>query len=182
MAEPVRPSAALPGEQEQPAVDSLGVVLAELAELRALLEAKVLEDEQRQAWVARLTAELEEHRQDFIFTYVTGRVFRDLIQLYDTVDATVRATVDGTASVEAVGARLGSVRDQVLRTLGRQDVEMVHVRVGEPFDEVEQEAIDVRAVSRVEDDGTVVEVARPGFRYRGRLLRPASVIVGRYQE
>jgi molecular chaperone GrpE len=180
MAEPAQPSASLPDAQENP--DELGAVRAELAALRVLLEAKVLEDEQRREWVARMTAELEEYRQDFIFKYVTGRVFRDLIQLYDTVDSTLQATAAGTASVEAVGNRLNSVRKQLLHTLSRQDVEIVHAAAGTPFDEAEQEAIDVRPVPRAEDDGTVVEMARPGFRYQGRLLRPASVIVGRYQE
>ena len=160
---------------------TLTAVQEQLEQLQILFKTKILDDEQQREWFARLTSELEEYRQDFFYKHVTSKIFRDLIQLYDTVDQTLRASEEGTPSPDALLSRLESLRGQLLRTMSRLEVALIDSAVGAPFDETEQEAIDVRPVDRPEDDGTVVEVARLGFRYGQRLLRPESVIVGRYQ-
>lgn len=152
-----------------------------LGRLEARFENKIVEDEQHRQWVARLTSELKDYREDFVYRYVTSKVFRDLIQLFDTVDQTLRAAETGTVATEALIPRLRSIRAQLLQSLTRQDVVAIQSAAGTPFDEGIQEAIDVRAVDRHEEDGTVVEVARPGFRYGERLLRPEAVVVGRFE-
>jgi molecular chaperone GrpE (heat shock protein) len=166
-------------EPEFPA--ALAGIELRLDQLQALFETKILDDEQHRQWYAGLTSELEAYRQDFVFKHVTSKVFRDLIQLYDTVNQTLDAAVLGTASRDDLVSRFEILRKGLLRTLSRQDVGVISAEVGTPFDETEQEAIDVRPVDRPEDDGTVLEVARPGFRYGSRILRPQSVIVGRYE-
>jgi molecular chaperone GrpE (heat shock protein) len=125
--------------------------------------------------------ELEEYRQDFIYSHVTSKVFRDLIQLYDTLEQTLHSNATEEISREALRVRMGSFHQQVVRILQRQEVELIESAPGKPFDEQSQEAIDVCAVERPEEDGIVVEIVRRGFRYRERLLRPEWVVVGKYQ-
>jgi hypothetical protein len=49
-----------------------------LAQLQATLEARSIEAAQQQQWVTRLTSELAEYRDDFVFKNVTSRIFRIL--------------------------------------------------------------------------------------------------------
>jgi molecular chaperone GrpE len=152
-----------------------------LDELRALFDTRMTEAEQHQQWVAQLVSQLGEYRNDFVFKNITGRIFRDLIQLYDTFGQTLDAAARREINEENMIARLRNMQRQVMKILDRQGVEhftsITHTR----FDESEQEAIGVQPVDRPEDDGIVLEFARCGFRYGTRLLRPESVIVGRYE-
>ena len=52
---------------------------------------------------------------------------------------------------------------------------------GEKFNPEEHEAVGEREVGDPEKDGTVVAEARKGYRMKGKVLRPAQVIVGRYE-
>jgi molecular chaperone GrpE len=152
----------------------------QLEQLRLLVETRAAEAAQQQQWLTQLTSELADYRNDFVFKNVISRIFRDLIHLHDTLGETLDpATLDG-ATKEDLGARLVSLQKQLVRTLDRQGLEQVTSDTRAPFDGAEQEAIDTRLVDRPEDDGVVVESARCGFRYGMRLLRPESVIVGRY--
>jgi molecular chaperone GrpE len=159
----------------------LAPVQTRLERLEVLFEEKIHRDESQAQLFTQLMSELEEYRQDFIYKHVTARVFRDLIQLYDTLDQTLQADTVQAAPREALVSRLHSFREQIRRTLQRQEVELMESAPGAPFDETAQEAIDVRAVDRAEEDGRVVEVVRHGFRYGERLIRPQWVIVGQYQ-
>ena len=78
-------------------------------------------------------------------------------------------------------ARLRNLRQQLLRAFDRQGAEQLKNEAHTPFDESEQEAIDVRPVNQSADHEMVLESVRCGFRYGSRLLRPESVIVGRYE-
>lgn len=152
-----------------------------LGQLKALFEAKIIEDEQQQQWVSQLISQLAEYRNDFVFDNITGRIFRDLIQMYDTLGQTLDAAARQGITNQDMIARLQNLYRQVLRILDRHGVEQITSDGRPRFDEAEQEAIDVRPVDRGEDDGIVLESVRCGFRYGTRLLRPESVIVGRYE-
>jgi molecular chaperone GrpE len=60
--------------------------------------------------------------------------------------------------------------------LGREGVEALAAE-GRPFDPQEHEA--VATVERPGAEGTVLQEVQRGYRYHGRLLRPARVVVGR---
>jgi len=55
-------------------------------------------------------------------------------------------------------------------------------QVGEPFDPRIHEAIDVRAVERPEQDSRVLAVWQKGYATAERLVRPARVSVGKFDE
>ncbi|MGH8524827.1 MAG: nucleotide exchange factor GrpE, partial [Gammaproteobacteria bacterium] len=74
-----------------------------------------------------------------------------------------------------------SFRDEILQVLRRQEVSLIESKPG-MFNEACQEAIDTRLVSHPEEDQQVVGIVRRGFSYRGRLLRPEEVVVGKFVE
>ena len=73
------------------------------------------------------------------------------------------------------GLRLTS--EGLQRFLAREGVEPVEA-AGRPFDPQLHEAVSTVAGAAA---GRVVEVVRRGYRYHGRLLRPARVVVGRHE-
>lgn len=170
-----------PDDPNMASPGGLAAISERLAELYELVRSRIAEADRQQAWVSQLTTELAEYRSDFIFKNVTGRIFRDLIQLHDTVGQTLEPDLLDRMSKEDLVSRLRHLHKGLLRTLDRQGLELISSDGGTPFNEAEQEAIDTRPATRPEDDGIVLESARCGFRYGSRLLRPESVIVGRYE-
>ena len=67
------------------------------------------------------------------------------------------------------------VYQEMLRVLEKKGVERIDT-VGKPFDPEVHEAVAVTAHADCPED-TVVEEVRAGFRKKGKLLRPASVVV-----
>jgi molecular chaperone GrpE len=63
----------------------------------------------------------------------------------------------------------------VLRTAGLEEIE----GVGSHFDPMHHEAMMQVEADEPVDEPTVVEVLRPGYRFKGRVLRPASVKVAK---
>ncbi|WP_328473605.1 nucleotide exchange factor GrpE [Actinoplanes sp. NBC_00393] len=151
-----------------------------LAGLHQLFENKISDDQQHREWSEHLMTELTNYRDDWLRRHMLSRVLRDLIQLHDTVEQTLQACALGAASAEILQARLRSLREQLVQALQRQDVSPISSGVGTPFDEAVQEAIEVRPTADAALDGAVVEVVRLGFRDGRRVLRPESVVVGRY--
>jgi molecular chaperone GrpE len=69
--------------------------------------------------------------------------------------------------------------DSLLRMLIREDVERIFAQ-GRVFDpEVHEAVAVVPATSQQGQDMRVVEVMAPGYRYKGRVLRPAKVVVAK---
>lgn len=177
------PGVATSSGSEMTVIDraELAAISDRLAQLQATLETRIVEAAQQQQWVTQLTSELAEYRDDFVFKNVTSRIFRDLIQLHDSVGQTLDPAALEGITKEDLLARFRHLQKQLLKTFDRQGLEQIKSDARTQFDEAEQEAIDVRAVDRPEYDGVVLESARCGFRYGLRLLRPESVVVGRYE-
>jgi molecular chaperone GrpE len=175
------PPASPEAEADTPGPAGITAISDRLDQLGQLFETKILEAERQQRWAAQLTSELAEYRSDFVFTNILSRVFRDLIQLHDALSQALDpAALDGMTREELL-ARLRHLQKQLLRTFDRQGLEQISSDALTRFNEAEQEAIDVQPVDHPEKDGIVVESTRCGFRYGPRLLRPESVIIGRYE-
>ena len=131
----------------------------------------------------RLAAEFENTRrrhlkehQDLL-NYANENLIK---QLLDTVDNLERAL--GHASDAEEGADKENLREGVALTfrslmtaLERQGVEVIDAR-GEVFDPRRHEALQTMP-SADQATGTVLEVFKKGYLLKGRLLRPAQVIV-----
>jgi molecular chaperone GrpE len=97
-----------------------------------------------------------------------------LFPVLDSLDRSVAlgSETDGLAD----GVKL--VRAQLAKVLAEFGVERID-SVGHPFDPQEHEAVDVVVVDTPSSRNHVVEEWEAGYRYEGRVLRPAKVRVGK---
>ena len=103
-------------------------------------------------------------------------LLRSLLPTFDNLERAVAAA--GTATdVKALAEGIRLVMRQFQDTLGSIGVERV-VSQGKPFDPAEHEA-----VQHVQSDevppGAVVQELQAGYRWQGRLMRPALVVVSK---
>jgi molecular chaperone GrpE len=102
-------------------------------------------------------------------------VMRDWLEAVDSVERALRME-----PTNPLFEGLRAVLEQMEAILARHGVERVG-EAGERFDPERHEAIGVQPSHEV-PDGTVLEVARSGFRIGDRVLRPAEVVVSRREE
>jgi molecular chaperone GrpE (heat shock protein) len=105
-----------------------------------------------------------------------GKLVQELLPVLDNLDRTIRAANGGRDPAILEGVRL--VRHQLEGVLRGYGVDRIDA-VGQRFDPEVHEAIGVTAVSDPSRHGVVVQQAEPGYRFAGRLLRPAKVSVGK---
>lgn len=120
----------------------------------------------------RMQADFENYRKRSMkqqadsVDYATGRIVEDLLPVLDACEAGVEHGDDGVTAVFA--ALLGALEKS---GLARVDP------LGEPFDPNSHEAV-LHEPSDDEIDGPVIaEVMRPGYIWKGRVLRAAMVKV-----
>jgi molecular chaperone GrpE len=104
-------------------------------------------------------------------------VLAQWLEAVDSVERALRMAPD-PLNPNALGLR--AVLEQMEAILARQGVERIGA-AGEQFDPERHEAVAVRQTNDV-PDRTVLEVARSGFRYGDRVLRPAQVVVSQAQQ
>jgi molecular chaperone GrpE len=154
--EPEAPAPVVDDGSEEAAGDSVGADLVELTED-----------------LQRLSAEYANYRR---------RVERDRAAVRDVAVATVVAellpVLDDIGRAREHGELEGafrSVGEALEQTVTKLGVE-TYAEAGEPFDPTIHEALTaVPSAEAVEP--TVLEVYQPGYRFAGRIIRPARVIV-----
>ncbi|PYT06864.1 MAG: nucleotide exchange factor GrpE [Acidobacteria bacterium] len=106
-----------------------------------------------------------------------------LLDVVDDLERALRHADEGLTGGESPafqglleGVRL--VRDRFLSVLRERGVERLEV-AGERFDPEKAEAVRTVEVKDETRDGIVLEEIQPGYLYKGHLLRPARVAVGR---
>ncbi|RCG28223.1 nucleotide exchange factor GrpE [Sphaerisporangium album] len=156
--------------------------IEELArQLAALTETMRREHERaahREQVIDRLHAENQQLRHGIV-QEVLAPVRTALYRLHDTVTrVAARWASDDPPSAELAGPLLAAMADEVAEVLGRTGAERVSVRPGDPYDAALHRPTGTSPVD-AGADGTVVEVLADGFVAGDRVLRKASVIVGR---
>jgi molecular chaperone GrpE (heat shock protein) len=148
--------------------------------LTQLFQAKILDDESKAELLRKLYEDLARYRDDFLFNHLIAGIFDDLIRLDDRLDDTLAPeTVESLNRADLID-RLTRFQGQVQKVLRLHGVEIVSSTDGS-FDPAIQEAVDAVPVATTEDDQRVLRVRRRGYAYRGRVLRPEKVVVGRYE-
>jgi molecular chaperone GrpE len=112
----------------------------------------------------RAQQEIEEERR---------RLLNEFLSLADNLE---RALAHQDEPGLRQGLRL--TREGLARFLAREGVEALEA-AGRPFDPQVHEA--VSTVANAAAAGQVVQEVQRGYRYHGRLLRPARVVVGRHE-
>jgi molecular chaperone GrpE len=114
-------------------------------------------------------------------------VLAELLDVVDNLDRAIGAaqqTGTGANPTEGAGAPawlrgVSLVRDQFLAKLETLGVTRIG-SLGQPFDARLHEAISTTTVHDLAQDGRVVAVVREGFAIGDDLLRPAAVVVGKF--
>jgi len=108
---------------------------------------------------------------------LVASLFEPLENLRRSIDAVSK---DETVSVEAKEG-LGHVSKQFLTAFTDLGLEETGA-VGETFDPNVHEALGAMPVTDEAQDDLIIEVFSKGYRIGSRLLQPARVIIGKYQE
>lgn len=85
-----------------------------------------------------------------------------------------------TATAEWKGGVM-SIYRELVRSLERFGVKLF-TPLGEPFDPSKHEAVRQTKVTKKEEDHTIVSVERSGYAIGDKIIRPAQVTIGNYEE
>ena len=106
-----------------------------------------------------------------------GKLVQELLPVLDNLDRTIQAALaEREDSAMLDGVRM--VRQQLEGVLRGYGVERIDA-LDQVFDPSLHEAIGLVAVGDPRRHGVVIQQAEPGYRFAGRLLRPAKVSVGK---
>jgi molecular chaperone GrpE len=148
---------------------------ADPAAIRAELErARAREDELLRA-LAELANVQKRRRQEMetVLRYASEPLLRELLPVLDDLERALAAMAGREEDPLRRGVAL--VQDRLWRTLEREGLEVIRPE-GAQFDPELHDALLQRPAPGVPPH-TVIEVVKPGYRYRGRVLRHAQVVV-----
>lgn len=131
----------------------------------------------------RLAAEFENSRRRYLkehqdlLNYANENLIKQLLDTVDNLERALGHSSDAEDSVDKENLREGVALTfrSLMAALERQGVETIDAR-GEVFDPRRHEALQTMP-SADQPAGTVLEVFKKGYLLKGRLLRPAQVIV-----
>jgi len=158
---------ALPEDKDQ----ALELLLSHLEESRD--EATSYLDD-----LKRVAADFDNYRkrttreQALVLDRAAERVVRELMPVLDSFDAAL-ATEASTDAERQLLSGMINTREQLLRALEHEGLEVVQ-SIGEQFDPEIHEPV---AAPSGSDDLVVSEELRRGYRLKGRVLRPAMVML-----
>jgi len=175
-------AAASPGRtfEDIPDIDDIddSLELREVASwMREELVATRIDREEHLEHLLRLKAEFDNYRkrmlreQSEIVERAAVRIVEALLPALDSFDL----AIDNADGDDPLRPGMEAVRSQIVTILEKEGLDRVAPEDGTPFDPAEQEP-----VAHSPGDGgeqRVTKVLRPGYRLKGRLLRPAMVEV-----
>ncbi|HEX5220102.1 MAG TPA: nucleotide exchange factor GrpE [Verrucomicrobiae bacterium] len=174
------PNAAAPADAPPATIDSTNVTPEQLEELKTLA-AKADENWQR---LLRTTADFDNfkkraarEKQDaikFANESLMGKIIPVLDSFEMALAATQNASGEGVKSLQDGVAMIHSQLKAVLTDAGLEEVDAT----GKTFDPNLHEAVSQQESAEVAE-GNVLQQLRKGYRFRERLLRPATVIVAK---
>lgn len=165
-------------EHEEVLAESLAVpanVYNELREnilaIRDLIEKRLSKDKAKEEAFERLYGELDSFKRDKAFED-NRALFIDLFLFYDRIE---KSKNEGDGLIVGV---LSSLQEELQEILLRRDIQLI--RKDGLFDPAFHKAISTQPIDSPDLDCAIIRVLRDGFEYKGKVLRPQEVIVGRY--
>ncbi len=168
--EPGEPVADEPQQGGQAAIDETPdpqTLLAERDDLLARLQrvsADYLNYQKRQ-----------QRQQDEAREYANAELTRDLLAVLDDMERALEAAQADHPADDPLLAGMRLVYDKALEALARHGVRPIPA-AGEPFDPLRHEAM-MQQPSEQHDRPTVLQELQRGYELKGRVLRPARVVV-----
>jgi hypothetical protein len=154
----------------EPVEDSRADAVAVLESACDLLERAARAEKPAPTRPATVASEPDAQRRD---DQEPSATVRELIAVRDVVLVALEGAQDGPREVlEGIYRSLGKV-------LEREDVSSVEALGA--FDPAKHEVLDTRPTSDPNEDEVVCETIRPGYSFRGRLIRPQEVVVYQFE-
>jgi molecular chaperone GrpE len=156
----------------------------ETKELREKLQAAEAASREYLGDLQRLKAEFDNYRkrmireQTSLIESANQELVGKLLPVIDNLERALASAGEGASEGLAEGVRM--VLSQLSDILKQEGLEVIDPK-GHPFDPKECEAVNA-VVSDDHEDETVVEVHQKGYRFKGRLLRPAMATVSRCRD
>lgn len=116
-------------------------------------------------------------REDFT-RYATRGLLEELLPVVDNFEMGMQMAGQDTGSMIYIG--MSMVQKQLNDFLASQGVEQIPTEVGQMFDHNIHEAIQSEPSDKPE--GSILRILRRGYNLKGRLLRPANVVVAAPKE
>jgi len=167
-------------ENSSPQKDARGD--KEFDELKEKLDKKEAEAAEYLDTLKRVQAEMDNYRkrmqkeQEQIIQHATQIVILELLPVIDNLERaldTAKAENDSGKLYEGIEL----IYSQIKKILERECVEVIDP-VGEEFDPMRHEAV-MQVESEEHEANTVAQVMQKGYELKGRLLRPAMVVVAK---
>lgn len=142
------------------------------------LKAKVAERDALSDKYLRAVAEfenakkrLEKEKVDFV-KFANEQLIFEFLPIVDNLEIAEKH-IKEAKDFKAVQEGVDIIQNQIQAFLNDIGIERIKT-IGEKFDPHAHEAIEVEE-SKDKEDGLIVNELKPGYRFNGRLLRPASV-------
>lgn len=105
--------------------------------------------------------------------YATRGLLEELLPIVDNFEMGMQMAEKEQSSMIYIG--MDMVKKQLHDFLAAQGVEQIPVQVGQAFDHNVHEAI--QSEPSEQEEGSILRILRPGYMLKGKLLRPANVVV-----
>jgi molecular chaperone GrpE len=174
-------SPADPATEPLATLDVETITPEQLAELKQ----KAVKGDEHWERLLRLTADFENYKkratrekQDSI-KYANENLLQKLVPVLDNFDMALSATQTAQGdAVQSLQTGINMIHQQLKSALLESGLEEVESD-GKPFDPNLHEAVSQKETTEA-PEGQVVQQLRKGYRFRDRLLRPATVIVAKH--
>lgn len=147
----------------------------ELSNLKQIVENRLSYDKVKEDAFERLYGELEDLKKNAFFER-SRPLFIDLILLFDRLENYRQTDSEESSQFTHL---LKSFSEELLEILCRQGIDII--TSSKAFDPTIQRAIKIEITSEKEEDNSVSDVIRKGFRYFDNILRPEEVIVKKFK-
>lgn len=155
-------------------------VLDRLNYLEDLFKRRLQEDTATKMAVQELHDRLQQAQAVTELRFLMPLVQR-LFHVVDRLDTVVADATDGKLPRESPADLAVSVADEIVDILAMYELETT-TSASAPFDSATQEAVSTVETGDTDQDNRVIAVRRRGWRLGTRVLRPASVILGKFVE
>jgi molecular chaperone GrpE len=126
----------------------------------------------------RARQRLEQNQQKVFAKSKTDFISR-FIDVLDNIDRAITA-VENNFDSDSVLQGIILLRSRLVQLLREEGLEKIFVE-GQPFDPTHSEAAAIEPVDNQAEDNFVLRELQRGYKMKGTMLRPARVVVGRFQ-
>jgi len=144
---------------------------ATIQSIRKNVETKVLKDKTKEEAFERLYEELDAFKRNKAFED-NRPLFIDLILFYDRIQATKQEIANNYCEI------IDSICEELQEILLRREIKIIKNH-SEYFNPTYQRAVSTSKVDSFDLNNKVIHVLREGFEYKGNILRPQEVVIGK---